>query len=107
MEDGYKEQVTHGGMHRTRTATILSAISAVFWRKDSSTVTLSRRLGLGSTVSLLLGIMIGTGIFISPKGVLEYSGSFGASLIVWFLCGVIATIGKQIHSIFLNPRSLC
>ncbi|XP_062250177.1 cystine/glutamate transporter isoform X3 [Platichthys flesus] len=58
-----------------------------------------RKVGLGKKVTLLRGIsiivgtIIGAGIFISPKGILKYSGSIGMSLIVWIGCGVLSLFG--------------
>lgn len=39
--------------------------------------------------------MIGSGIFISPKAVLLYSGAVGPCLLIWAACGVLATLGKK------------
>jgi L-type amino acid transporter 9 len=38
--------------------------------------------------------MIGSGIFISPVGVLKNAGSIGASLLIWVISGIIATCGS-------------
>ncbi|GIY79749.1 large neutral amino acids transporter small subunit 2 [Caerostris darwini] len=42
---------------------------------------------------MTLGSIIGAGIFVTPKGVLNNVGSVGMSLAVWILCGVFSMIG--------------
>ena len=44
-------------------------------------------------IGLVVGSIIGSGIFLSPKNVLLETGSVGLSLCVWLLCGVIALFG--------------
>ncbi|XP_042222290.1 LOW QUALITY PROTEIN: Y+L amino acid transporter 2-like [Homarus americanus] len=56
-------------------------------------VELKRELGLLDCISVIIGIVSGSGIFISPRGVLEYSGSVGLSLLVWGLSGLVSLIG--------------
>lgn len=56
-------------------------------------VNLERRVGLLSGVALIVGTMIGSGIFVSPKGLLERTGSVALSLIVWAACGVLSLLG--------------
>ena len=46
-------------------------------------------MGLLDAINLLLACIIGSGIFISARAVLEYSGSFGLSVVVWIGCGLL------------------
>lgn len=63
--------------------------------KDESVVHLRREIGLLPAVSFIIGTVVGSGIFIAPKGVLMNSGSVGLSLLVWALCGVLSLFGKR------------
>jgi L-type amino acid transporter 5 len=60
---------------------------------ESGKVELKKNLGLSNCVSLLIGLIIGSGIFISPKGVIQETGSIGSALIVWVACGLFSIIG--------------
>lgn len=64
-------------------------------RRDDQAVHLRREIGLVPAVSLIVGTVVGSGIFIAPKGVLMNSGSVGLSLLVWTLCGVLSLFGKN------------
>ncbi|CBY39349.1 unnamed protein product [Oikopleura dioica] len=54
---------------------------------------LERNLGLYDAVGIGVGIMLGSGIFVSPGGVMANAGSFGSSIIIWVLCGVFSLLG--------------
>ena len=60
---------------------------------DSDRLRLEPTLGLFSSVNLIVGCVIGSGIFLSPTYVLKQSGSIGMSLIVWTMSGVFTLIG--------------
>lgn len=66
--------------------------------KLSSGVSMKRDVGLVGGIALIVGTMIGSGIFASPKGVLEASGSVGMALMVWALCGVLAVCGAMAYA---------
>ncbi|KAL7833719.1 hypothetical protein AOLI_G00286790 [Acnodon oligacanthus] len=61
-------------------------------------VTLKKEIGLMSACAIIIGNIIGSGIFISPKGVLEHAGSVGFSLIVWVLGGGICALGSLCYA---------
>uniref|UniRef100_A0A3Q3ICA3 Solute carrier family 7 member 10a n=1 Tax=Monopterus albus TaxID=43700 RepID=A0A3Q3ICA3_MONAL len=71
-------------------------------RKDknskSDIVTLKKEIGLLSACAIIIGNIIGSGIFISPKGVLEHAGSVGLSLIVWVCGGGICALGSLCYA---------
>ncbi|KAI5699939.1 hypothetical protein M8J76_007697 [Diaphorina citri] len=62
---------------------------------QDDTLHLERRVGLFSGVALIVGTMIGSGIFVSPSGLLIRTGSVGMSFVIWISCGVLSLLGKD------------
>ncbi|KAL1492010.1 hypothetical protein ABEB36_012516 [Hypothenemus hampei] len=60
---------------------------------ENDPIHLKRRVGLVSGVALIVGTMIGSGIFVSPSGLLERTGSIGMSFVVWMSCGLLSLLG--------------
>ena len=52
------------------------------------TVRLKRHITLPYAVAIMVGNVIGSGIFLSPKGVADNAGSVGASLLIWGATGL-------------------
>lgn len=61
--------------------------------KADEPVRLRREVGLVNCVTVIVGCIVGSGIFLSPRSVLEYSGSVGMSLVVWTVSGVFSLLG--------------
>ena len=61
---------------------------------EDKSVKLKKNVDLFSGIALIVGTMIGSGIFVSPTGLLERTGSIQYSLLVWGLCGVVSMFGN-------------
>ncbi|XP_063108651.1 asc-type amino acid transporter 1 isoform X2 [Cavia porcellus] len=64
----------------------------------SERVALKKEIGLVSACTIIIGNIIGSGIFISPKGVLEHSGSVGLALFIWVLGGGVTALGSLCYA---------
>ncbi|XP_011370158.1 B(0,+)-type amino acid transporter 1 [Pteropus medius] len=58
-----------------------------------NTTSLQKEVGLLSGICIIVGTIIGSGIFISPKSVISYTEAVGPCLIIWAACGILATLG--------------
>ncbi|KAF5301585.1 hypothetical protein FQR65_LT08890 [Abscondita terminalis] len=65
---------------------------------ENDALHLKRRVGLISGVALIVGTMIGSGIFVSPSGLLERTGSIGMSFVVWMACGLLSLLGALAYA---------
>ena len=63
----------------------------------SKSLTLKREVTPFSGVLVVINQFIGSGIFITQSGILDYAGSFGLSLLCWVFGGVIALCGAMCY----------
>uniref|UniRef100_A0A8C4HJ76 Solute carrier family 7 member 8b n=1 Tax=Dicentrarchus labrax TaxID=13489 RepID=A0A8C4HJ76_DICLA len=63
-----------------------------------SGVALKKQIGLVSACGIIIGNIIGSGIFVSPKGVLENASCVGVAIIVWVTTGIITAIGALCYA---------
>ena len=60
-------------------------------------VQLQRSLGLGSGISIVVGTIIGSGIWVTPGFIITYSESVGVYLLQWALAGIVSTLGAMCY----------
>lgn len=60
---------------------------------NDSRIALKPEIGLFSSVTIIVGCIVGSGIFLSPKSVLDNAGSVGMSMVVWVVSGIFSLIG--------------
>lgn len=68
---------------------------------DDNEIKLKPKMTLLNGITVIVGSIIGSGIFVSPSGVLKNTGSVNVSLIVWTISGVFSMV-----SIFINIFNL-
>ncbi|KAH0563946.1 large neutral amino acids transporter small subunit 1 [Cotesia glomerata] len=67
-------------------------------KAKEQSVKLKKELGLLDGVSIIVGVIVGAGIFVSPHGVLDKSGSIGFSLIIWIFSGLLCLVGALCYA---------
>ena len=64
-------------------------------KEEGDGMKLKAEMSLLNGCGVIVGCIIGSGIFVSPTGVLASTGSVNMSLVVWALCGIFTMIGEQ------------
>ncbi|XP_070490757.1 large neutral amino acids transporter small subunit 1 isoform X3 [Chironomus tepperi] len=65
---------------------------------DGQEVTLKAKMTLVNGITVIVGSIIGSGIFVSPTGVLKYTGSVNMALVVWVISGVFSMVGAYCYA---------
>ncbi|XP_074787271.1 large neutral amino acids transporter small subunit 2 [Athene noctua] len=61
-------------------------------------VALKKEIGLLSACGIIVGNIIGSGIFVSPRGVLGEAGAVGPALLVWGAAGAMTAVGALCYA---------
>ncbi|KAJ8391025.1 hypothetical protein AAFF_G00096460 [Aldrovandia affinis] len=85
-------------MQRSEMGGKVEEVKADEAKPGKEAVYLRRKIDLLAAISIVIGTVVGSGIFIAPKGVLMYSGNVGLSLLVWALCGILSTFGALCYA---------
>ncbi|MBI4551736.1 MAG: amino acid permease [Candidatus Latescibacteria bacterium] len=64
----------------------------------STETELKRELGPVTATNVIVGTVIGAGIFVGPSIVAKYAGSSGLTLLVWVVCGFLCFCGTLCYA---------
>ena len=89
---GHKRSRTYSwNQSLTYARSIINSVSLAF---STSIRKLQKSMGFAQGFFLIVGILIGSGIFLSPSLVVKETGDMGIALVIWLACGIIALLGS-------------
>lgn len=62
-------------------------------------IKLEAKMSLINGVTVIVGSIIGSGIFVSPTGVLQHTGSVNVALLVWAASGIFSMVSNPFLSV--------
>ena len=93
---GKKEQYNLGYIHDTNLNPV-SDVKQVSDDQEGGVQLLQQSLGLGSGISIIVGTIIGSGIWVTPGFIMTYSESVGVYLLQWALAGILSALGAMCY----------
>ena len=66
--------------------------SSNYSQDEKHSMRLKRELNFLHGISIVVGIVIGAGIFATPSVILKHSGSVGVSFLIWLACGILSIL---------------
>lgn len=82
----------NGDSVKNRTVNTSSTSLATASSNKVTIVQLKKQINLFHAVCIIVGIIIGSGIFVSPVGILQNVKSVGMSCVMWGVCGVFSAL---------------
>ncbi|GAA52452.1 cystine/glutamate transporter [Clonorchis sinensis] len=66
--------------------------------ESNEKVQLKQDIGILKGVGIVVGIIVGSGIFLSPVGILRITNSIGLSFVMWIVTGLFSTVGAIVYA---------
>ncbi|KAI6182055.1 hypothetical protein M3Y97_00339100 [Aphelenchoides bicaudatus] len=63
-----------------------------------ATIGLKPKITLLNGISIIVGVIVGSGIFVSPTGVLMHTNNAFIALLVWLFCGLFSMLGALCYA---------
>lgn len=65
---------------------------------DEGKIMMKKQIHLYQGVAIIVGIIVGSGIFVSPVGILQNVRSVGMSFVLWIVCGIYNALGAVCYA---------